>query len=177
MNKGIIMMNLFQVKHIKKEKIKIEDFNLIIDIKKKNFRSNYDQKDNQKDFIGKKVERNKSESKYEKKKNLEKLIENKKIGLEKLKKKLKDIENESLDEENIDEDLKEEELDLFELDSKQGNKKQTIVFRTNNLNNLEFEVPVKDRNLKDLKNVKKIKYLVNGYLVLNVKKKQLIYDN
>ena len=37
---------------------------------KKNFRSNYDQKDNQKDFIGKKVERNKSESKYEKKKNL-----------------------------------------------------------------------------------------------------------
>ena len=144
---------------------------------KKNFRSNYDQKDNQKDFIGKKVERNKSESKYEKKKNLEKLIENKKIGLEKLKKKLKDIENESLDEENIDEDLKEEELDLFELDSKQGNKKQTIVFRTNNLNNLEFEVPVKDRNLKDLKNVKKIKYLVNGYLVLTVKKKQLIYDN
>ena len=108
---------------------------------------------------------------------MEKLIENKKIGLEKLKKKLKDIENESLDEENIDEDLKEEELDLFELDSKQGNKKQTIVFRTNNLNNLEFEVPVKDRNLKDLKNVKKIKYLVNGYLVLTVKKKQLIYDN
>ena len=108
---------------------------------------------------------------------MEKLIENKKIGLEKLKKKLKNFENENLDEENIDEDLKEEELDLFDLDSKQGNKKQTIVFRTNNLNSLEFEVPVKDRNLKDLKNVKKIKYLVNGYLVLNVKKKQLIYDN
>ena len=144
---------------------------------KKEPRGNYDQRDNQKEFIGKKVERNKSESKYEKKKNLEKLIENKKIGLEKLKKKLKNFENENLDEENIDEDLKEEELDLFDLDSKQGNKKQTIVFRTNNLNSLEFEVPVKDRNLKDLKNVKKIKYLVNGYLVLDVKKKQFIYDN
>ena len=154
---------------------------------KRNFRNNYEpylkreneenlKRDNQKEFIGKKVERNKSESKYEKKKNLEKLIENKKIGLEKLKKKLKSIENECEDEENIDEDLKEEELDLFDMDSKQENKKQTIVFRTNRLNNLEFEVPVKDKNLKDLKNVKKIKYLVNGYLVLNVKNKQFVYE-
>ena len=154
---------------------------------KRNFRNNYEpylkreneenlKRDNQKEFIGKKVERNKSESKYEKKKNLEKLIENKKIGLEKLKKKLKSIENECEDEENIDEDLKEEELDLFDMDSKQENKKQTIVFRTNRLNNLEFEVPIKDKNLKDLKNVKKIKYLVNGYLVLNVKNKQFVYE-
>ena len=173
----IIMMNLFQVKHIKKEKIKIEDFNLVIDIKKTTLEVIMIKKIIKKILLEKKLKEIKVNQNTKKKKNLEKLIENKKIGLEKLKKKLKNFENENLDEENIDEDLKEEELDLFELDSKQGNKKQTIVFRTNNLNSLEFEVPVKDRNLKDLKNVKKIKYLVNGYLVLNVKKKQLIYDN
>ena len=41
------------------------------------------------------------------------------------------------------------------------------------MNNLEFEVPIKDKNLKDLKNVKKIKYLVNRYLVLKYQKEAI----
>ena len=104
---------------------------------------------------------------------MEKLIKSKKIGLEKLKKKLKSIEN-SEEEEEIEED--EEELDLFEEDDKKGNTNQRIIFRTSKLNDLEFEVPINDKNLKNLKNVKKIKYLVDGYMVLNVKKKKLIYE-
>lgn len=132
-------------------------------------------KDNE--IIGKKIERNKSESKNDKKlnekKNLEKLIKNKKIGLEKLKKKLKSIEN-SEEEEEIEEE--EDELDLFDEDDKKENKNQKIIFRTNKLNDLEFVVPINDKNLKNLKNIKKIRYSVNGYMVLNVKKKKLIYE-
>ena len=135
----------------------------------------YDNFKKENEIIGKKVERNKSESKNDKKnekKNLEKLIKSKKIGLEKLKKKLKSIEN-SDEEEEIEEE--EDELELFDEDDKKG-KNQRIIFRTNKLNDLEFVVPVNDKNLKNLKNVKKIKYLVNGYMVLNVKKKKLIYE-
>ena len=109
-----------------------------------------------------------------KKRNLEKLIENKKIGLEKLKKKLKSIENGS-EEDDYEEDERgevEEEIDIFDLEDKNGK----MIFKTDKLNNLEFVVPINERNSKDLKNVKKIKYLVNGYLVLNVKEKKLIYE-
>ena len=147
------------------------------DLKKENNLIN----DNKNEFIGKKVERNKSQSKnsdkIKKKKDLEKLIENKKIGLEKLKKKLKSIENDN-EEDDYEENEREEdgeELDIFDLDNRKGNKKQ-IVFKSDKLNELEFVVPINERNSKDLKNVKKIKYLVNGYLVLNVKEKKLIYE-
>ena len=64
---------------------------------------------------------------------------------------------------------------IFDEDDQKG-KNQRIIFRTNKLNDLEFVVPVNDKNLKNLKNVKKVKYLVNGYMVLNVKKKKLIYE-
>ena len=137
---------------------------------------------NKNEFIGKKTERNRNQSKnnnkIERKKNLEQLIKNQKIGLEKLKNKLKSIENESEEEEDDFEEIEgdEKEMDLFDLDTKKGNINQKIIFKTNKLNNLEFEVPVNEKNLKDLKNVKKIKYLVNGYLVLNVKEKKLVYE-
>ena len=143
---------------------------------KKNFEQ-YENFKKENEIIGRKVERNKIESKNDKKlnekKNLEKLIKSKKIGLEKLKKKLKSIEN-SDEEEEIEED--EDELDLFDEEDKKGNKNQRIIFRTNKLNDLEFVMPVNDKNVKNLKNVKKVKYLVNGYMVLNVKKKKLIYE-
>ena len=143
---------------------------------KKNFEQ-YENFKKENEIIGKKVERNKSESKDDKKvkekKNLERLIKSKKIGLEKLKKKLKNIEN-SDEEEEIE--VEEDELDLFEDDDKKGNKGQRIVFRTDKLNDLEFVVPFKDKNLGVLKNVKKIKYVVDGYMVLNVKNKNLIYE-
>ena len=136
------------------------------------------EKGNKNEFIGKKIERNRSKSnhseKMRKKRNLEKLIENKKIGLEKLKKKLKSIENGS-EEDDYEEDERgevEEEIDIFDLEDKNGK----MIFKTDKLNNLEFVVPINERNSKDLKNVKKIKYLVNGYLVLNVKEKKLIYE-
>lgn len=148
------------------------------DLKKENTLIN----DNKNEFIGKKVERNKSQSKnsdkMKKKRDLERLIENKKIGLEKLKKKLKSIENDNDEEDDYEENEKEEdeeELDIFDLDKRKGNKKQ-IVFKSDKLNELEFVVPINERNSKDLKNVKKVKYLVNGYLVLNVKEKKLIYE-
>ena len=138
-------------------------------------------KANKNEFIGKKIERNRTQSKknnkIEKKKNLEQLIKNKKIGLEKLKKKLKSIENDSEEEDDFEEiEGNEEEMDLFDLDTKKGNRNKKIIFKTNKLNNMEFEVPVNEKNLNDLKNVKKIKYLVNGYLVLNVKEKKLVYE-
>lgn len=136
-------------------------------------------KDNKNEFIGKKIERNKSQSKnsdkMKKKKDLEKLIQNKKIGLEKLKKKLKSIENDSEEEYDYEEE-EEEGLEIFDLENNKGSKKQKIIFKTDKLNDLEFEVPVNERKLKDLKNVKKIKYLVNGYLVLNVKEKKFVYE-
>ena len=41
---------------------------------------------------------------------------------------------------------------------------------------MEFTFPLKGKNLKKLKGVKKVKCFVSGYVVLNVKKKQLIYE-
>ncbi len=94
-----------------------------------------------------------------------------------MKKKLKSIENDSEEEDDFEEiEGNEEEMDLFDLDTKKGNRNKKIIFKTNKLNNMEFEVPVNEKNLNDLKNVKKIKYLVNGYLVLNVKEKKVIYE-
>ena len=94
-----------------------------------------------------------------------------------MKKKLKSIENDSEEEDDFEEiEGNEEEMDLFDLDTKKGNRNKKIIFKTNKLNNMEFEVPVNEKNLNDLKNVKKIKHLVNGYLVLNVKEKKVIYE-
>ena len=129
------------------------------------------------ELIGKKVERNKSKNDDEdKRNNLVKLIKSKKIGLEKLKKKLRSIDNDSgeEDEEDYGED---NEINIIDLDEKIGNKNEKIILKSKKFNNLEFVVNANEKNIKNLKKVKQIKYLVNGYLVLNVQKKQLIYDD
>lgn len=119
------------------------------------------------EFIGRKLKRNEN--------NLEEI--------EKLKKNLKD-NNKNYDDNEEDEDENEEEIefeemyddDNFELEEEKGKKNDKIILKTNKLNKLEFILPVKEKNLKKLKYVKKVKYLVNGYVVLNVKKKKLIFE-
>lgn len=119
------------------------------------------------EFIGRKLKRNEN--------NLEEI--------EKLKKNLKD-NNKNYDDNEEDEDENEEEIefeemyddDNFELEEEKGKKNDKIILKTNKLNKLEFILPVKEKNLKKLKDVKKVKYLVNGYVVLNVKKKKLIFE-
>ena len=131
------------------------------------------------ELIGKKVERNKSKNDdNNKRKNLVKLIKNKKIGLEKLKKKLRSIDNDSGEEEDEEEDDGEEnDINIIDLDEKIGNKNEKIILKSKKFNNLEFVVDADEKNITKLKKVKKIKYLVNGYLVLNVQKKKFIYDD
>ena len=129
------------------------------------------------ELIGKKLERNKSKNEDDdKRNNLVKLIKSKKIGLEKLKKKLRSIDNSG--EEDEEEDYGEDnDINIIDLDEKIGNKDEKIILKSKKFNNLEFVVNANEKNIKNLKKVKQIKYLVNGYLVLNVQKKQLIYDD
>lgn len=146
----------------------------------KNLNKSYDRylkkeiEEKKNELLGKKLERNRS--KNDERKHLVKLFKNKKIGLEKLKKKLKSIENDSEEEDEEEDDEEENEIDIIDLDEKIGNKKEKIILKSKKLNNLEFVVNANDKNIKKLKKVKQIKYIVNGYLVLNVKKKKLIYD-
>ena len=91
-----------------------------------------------------------------------------------MKKKLKSIDvNEDEEEE---EEESEGEEDIIDIDDEKGNKNEKIILKTNKLNKLEFTLPLKGKNLKKLKGVKKVKCLVSGYVVLNVKKKKLIYE-
>mgnify|MGYP002625755411 CR=1 FL=1 len=135
------------------------------------------EKDNQNVFVGRKVERNISN----KKNDNEKVFKSKKEGLEKLKKKLKSVDvNEEDTEKDGEEDEEEEEEsedvdDIIDIDEKE-HKNEKIILKTNKLNKLEFTLPLKGKNLKNLKGIKKVKCLVSGYVVLNVKKKQLIYE-
>lgn len=126
-------------------------------------------------FIGKKVERNKSKDKddKQKRKELVKLIKTKKIGLEKLKRKLNSIKSDSDEDYELDEEGEElEEDDMIDFDNKKGK----LVLKSKKLQDFELVVDVNDKNVSKLQNVKQIKYLVNGYLVFNVKSKKLIYD-
>lgn len=131
-----------------------------------------------KELIGKKLERNQSKNEDNKlqKKNLVKLIRNKKLGLEILKRKLKNLDNE--EKENAEEEVAglDDEINIIDLDEKLGNKNGKILLKSKNLENLEFVLNANEKNVKNLKKVKQIKYLVNGYLVLDVKKKTLIFD-
>ena len=77
----IIMMNLFQVKHIKKEKIKIEDFNLIIDIKKKTLEVIMIKKIIKKILLEKKLKEIKVNQNTKKKRIWKNLLKIKKLGL------------------------------------------------------------------------------------------------
>ena len=128
------------------------------------------EKENQNVFVGRKTERNNTNIKD----NDENDFKGKKDGLEKLKKKLKSIDvNEDEEEE---EEESEGEEDIIDIDDEKGNKNEKIILKTNKLNKLEFTLPLKGKNLKKLKGVKKVKCLVSGYVVLNVKKKKLIYE-
>lgn len=128
------------------------------------------EKENQNVFVGRKTERNNTNIKD----NDENAFKGKKEGLEKLKKKLKSIDvNEDEEEE---EEESEGEEDIIDIDDEKGNKNEKIILKTNKLNKLEFTLPLKGKNLKKLKGVKKVKCLVSGYVVLNVKKKKLIYE-
>ena len=128
------------------------------------------EKENQNVFVGRKTERNNTNEKD----NDENAFKGKKDGLEKLKKKLKSIDvNEDEEEE---EEESEGEEDIIDIDDEKGNKNEKIILKTNKLNKLEFTLPLKGKNLKKLKGVKKVKCFVSGYVVLNVKKKKLIYE-
>ena len=135
------------------------------------------EKENQNAFVGRKVERNNSNIKNEN----ENVFKSKKEGLEKLKKKLKSVDaNEDDTEKDGEEDEEEEEEsedidDIIDIDEKE-HKNEKIILKTNKLNKLEFTLPLKGKNLKNLKGIKKVKCLVSGYVVLNVKKKKLIYE-
>lgn len=132
------------------------------------------EKENQNVFVGRKTERNNTNMKD----NDDNVFKGKKEGLEKLKKKLKSID---VNEDDEDEEEEEEgeslgEEDIIDIDDEKGNKNEKIILKTNKLNKLEFTLPLKGKNLKKLKGVKKVKCLVSGYVVLNVKKKKLIYE-
>ena len=134
------------------------------------------EKENQNVFMGRKVERNNNNIKNDN----ENVFKSKKDGLEQLKKKLKSVDaNEDETEKDGEEDEEEEESedldDIIDIDEKE-HKNEKIILKTNKLNKLEFTVPLKGKNLKNLKGIKKVKCLVSGYVVLNVKKKKLIYE-
>lgn len=130
------------------------------------------EKDNQNVFVGKKTERRDDNMKD----NDEKVFKGKKEGLEKLKKKLKSIDINEDDEEEEEEEEESAEEDIIDIDDEKGNKNEKIILKTNKLNKFEFTLPLKGKNLKKLKGVKKVKCFVSGYVVLNVKKKKLIYE-
>jgi len=135
------------------------------------------EKENQNVFVGRKVERNNSNIKNDN----ENVFKSKKDGLENLKKKLKSFDaNEDDTEKDGEEDEEEEEEsedidDIIDIDENE-NKNEKIILKTNKLNKLEFTLPLKGKNLKNIKGIKKVKCLVSGYVVLNVKKKKLIYE-
>ena len=132
------------------------------------------EKENQNVFVGRKTERNNTNMKE----NDDNIFKGKKEGLEKLKKKLKsvDVNEDDEDEEEEEEGESLGEEDIIDIDDEKGNKNEKIILKTNKLNKLEFTLPLKGKNLKKLKEVKKVKCLVSGYVVLNVKKKKLIYE-
>ena len=137
------------------------------------------EKENQNVFIGRKVERNNSNIKNDN----ENVFKSKKDGLEQLKKKLKSVDaNEDETEKDGEEDEEDEEEeesedvdDIIDIDEK-DQKNEKIILKTNKLNKLEFTMPLKGKNLKNLKGIKKVNCLVSGYVVLNVKKKKIIYE-
>lgn len=121
-------------------------------------------------FVGRKLQRNENNNVYENK--TKKKLE----GLEKLKEKLDDNDKNVEEEENDEEFDEEDDDDIIDIEEEKGNKNEKIILKTNKLNKLEFVLPVKGKSLKQLKGVKKVKCLVSGYVVLNVKKKKFIYE-
>ena len=131
------------------------------------------EKENQNVFVGRKTERNNLNMED----NDNKVFKGKKDGLEKLKRKLKSIDvNEDNEDEEEEEEESAQEEDIIDIDDEKGNKNEKIILKTNKLNKLEFTLPLKGKNLKNLKGIKKVKCFVQGYVVLNVKKKKLVYE-
>ena len=131
-----------------------------------------EKENNQYEYLGKKIARNSNDEENQIKK-FNQLDKTKKIGLEKLKRKIDGIDDSDKSEINEQEiNIKKDELIFPNMGKLNRNEK--IVLKTNKF--IEFNVPIKFKNLKNNRRVKSIKYITQGYLVLNVKHKKFIYE-
>lgn len=123
---------------------------------------------NNKEFLGKKQER--IENNDYQRRHLQQLIESKKRGIEILKQKLKDIDDADDTREKGNENT-EEKNDGKIINIKEDEDVEKIILKPKNLKNLEFVMPNQEKSGGN-----KVKYLVDGYMVLDVKNKNLILE-
>lgn len=123
---------------------------------------------NNSQFLGKKQER--VESDDYKRRQLQQRIESKKRGIEILKQKLKDIEEGEDKREKENEETPEKNYGN-NINIKEDEDVEKIILKPKNLKNLEFVMPNQEKS-----GGKKVKYLVDGYMVLDVKNKNVIFE-
>ena len=127
---------------------------------------------NNNNFIGKKQERNESND-YQRR-HLQQLIESKKRGIEILKQKLKNIGGEEDFSKEKRNESTEDKNNRKIINIREDEDVEKIILKPKNLKDLEFVMPAKERDEKE--GGKKIKYLVDGYMVLDVKNKNLTFE-